>query len=194
MRAEESSQSTLAQAVDTRFELLFSEYLGQIRDYCARRVAVERIDDATTDVFTVAWRKIDEVPLGAAALPWLYAVAYRVVFHHWRQAGRQSRLRLRAEFMVTNEVGTDVAEIIIIREDYQLVRSVAGRLRPIDQEILRLAMWEEISHEEISEVLGINRGAVKQRLHRAKLNLIKEYRRASGEMIPVIDSTEEAVS
>lgn len=96
--------------------------------------------------------------------------------------------------MMATEVGQDVAEIIVIKEDYHLVCLAAGRLRPIDQEILRLAMWEEISHEEISLVLGIKRGAVKARLHRAKLNLIKEYRRASSEMIPIIEHEGGAIS
>lgn len=189
-----AEKGTVIKGVDKKFELLFAGYLVPIRDYCARRVDVDRIDDATAEVFAIAWRKIDEVPPGAGALPWLYAVAYRVVFHHWRQAGRQSRLRSKVRTMVTNEVGPDVADTIVLREDYQLVRNVAGRLRPIDQEILRLAMWEEISHDEISEVLGINRGAVKQRLHRAKLNLIKEYRRASSEMIPIIEHEGGAIS
>ncbi|MBK5267489.1 MAG: RNA polymerase sigma factor [Acidimicrobiia bacterium] len=191
MRAE---QDTVTKGVDKKFEQLFAEYLAPIRDYCARRVDVDRIDDATAEVFAIAWRKIHEVPPDAGALPWLYAVAYRVVFHHWRQAGRQSRLRAKVRNMITDEIGPDVADTIVLREDYQLVRNAAGRLRPIDQEILRLAMWEEIAHDEISEVLGINRGAVKQRLHRAKLNLIKEYRRASSEMIPVIGHEEGPVS
>ena len=37
-----------------------------------------------------------------------------------------------------------------------------------DQELLRLVAWEELSHAEIAEVMGISVNAVAIRLHRAR--------------------------
>ncbi len=66
------------------------------------------------------------------------------------------------------------------RAEYELVLKAAARLRPKDQEVLQLAMWEELSHKEIATVLGSNVDGVKQRFHRAKRRLTDEYMRLSG--------------
>ena len=70
-------------------------------------------------------------------------------------------------------------ETVVVRraEDRRVLEAV-GRLRPADQEILRLAGWEEMPHADIAEVLGISAAAVDQRFHRAKRRLAREYDRA----------------
>jgi RNA polymerase sigma-70 factor (ECF subfamily) len=71
----------------------------------------------------------------------------------------------------------------------QYDRSTAGRrLRPADQEILRLAAWEELPHDQISRLLGCSVAAVDQRLHRAKKRLAKEFHKTH---LPGSPRTEE---
>jgi RNA polymerase sigma factor (sigma-70 family) len=57
------------------------------------------------------------------------------------------------------------------------VMEAAGRLRPQEQEILRLSLWEHLSHDDIGTVLGIEPNAAKQRLHRARKALDREHTR-----------------
>jgi DNA-directed RNA polymerase specialized sigma24 family protein len=54
-----------------------------------------------------------------------------------------------------------------------------GRLEFEDQEILRLAGWEELSPGEIAVVLGISPVAARSRLHRARRRLRAALQRAS---------------
>jgi len=51
------------------------------------------------------------------------------------------------------------------------VQEQLAQLRPDDQEILRLAMWETLPHDQIATVLGISTNAVGIRLHRARNRL-----------------------
>jgi predicted DNA-binding protein (UPF0251 family) len=51
------------------------------------------------------------------------------------------------------------------------IRAVLGRLGSEDQEILRLAGWEELTSGEIATVLGISPIAARSRLHRARRRL-----------------------
>ena len=60
-------------------------------------------------------------------------------------------------------------------EEQRLVEAVA-RLRPDDQEVLRLVTWEELSHSQIAEVLGISVTAVGQRIHRATNRLRRQLK------------------
>lgn len=158
-----------------RFNELYAAHGEAIADYCGRRMSVDEVDDAVADVFSVAWRKIDDVPDGADALPWLYAVAYRVVFHHWRSGGRRTRLARKAAGATADE-SVDTAEIVVQREDHRRVLQAATRLPHNDLEILRLTLWEELSLSDIATILGITHNATKQRLHRAKRRLAREYR------------------
>ena len=77
---------------DTRFRRLFDEYETAMREYCSRRLGVQEANDAAAEVFLVAWRKIDQVPIGADARMWLYGVARNVVRNASRSARRRERL------------------------------------------------------------------------------------------------------
>ena len=63
-----------------------------MREYCSRRLGVQEANDAAAEVFLVAWRKIDQVPIGADARMWLYGVARNVVRNASRSARRRERL------------------------------------------------------------------------------------------------------
>lgn len=167
---------------DAAFEALFNAYAQMIRLYCGRRLDRQAVDDAVADVFAVAWKKIDRAPTDDSVLPWLYGIAYRVVLHQWRRGGRLGRLQSKTE-QVRHDTTPDTAEVVLEHEEYRLVREAASRLQPIDQEILRLTMWEEISLRDAGLALGISPNAAKQRAHRARKKLVQEYRRLSGETL-----------
>jgi RNA polymerase sigma-70 factor (ECF subfamily) len=52
-------------------------------------------------------------------------------------------------------------------EDRQIVQMALARLRPEDQELLRLAEWEDLSTADLARVLKCSPNAVTVRLHRA---------------------------
>ncbi|MGH8948373.1 MAG: RNA polymerase sigma factor [Acidimicrobiia bacterium] len=168
---------------EARFVEIYRRFGKPIQAYCARRTAGSQVADAVSDTFLVAWRRIDQVPYGAATLPWLYGVAYKVLSHQWRHRARSRRLieRLRA----LAEVDEMAPDLVLIRsEEHRVVLAASGRLKPVDQEILRLTLWEELSHAQVAVVLGIEATAVKQRAYRARRNLAEEYRKLTGERQP----------
>ena len=77
-----------------RLEDLFSAHGAAVRAYPLRRLgpgASASADDVVSEVFAVAWRRIDVVPAGAE-LPWLLGCARRVVLHVHRRARRDAAL------------------------------------------------------------------------------------------------------
>lgn len=160
-----------------RFEDLYGQYRKNVHAYCARRVSGANVPDVVAETFLVAWSKIDQVPPGRAGLFWLYGVAYRLIKHGWRTYARRGRAIERLASLVNIEPVSPPDEVVVQRDEYRLVREAASRLREIDQEILRLTLWEELSNAEAAEVLDIEVGAVKQRSFRARHRLGVEYRR-----------------
>jgi RNA polymerase sigma-70 factor (ECF subfamily) len=161
-------------ADDVRFIEVYERFHRHVHGYCRRRVSADQVDDVVADTFLTVWRKIDQVPSGDGCLPWLYAVAYRVLSHQWR--GFSRRLRLHEKLANVGVAPIDAPEeYIVMRDESRMVLDALAALKPTDQEILRLSTWEELAQREIALALGISLGAVRQRLYEAKKNLTTEY-------------------
>ena len=165
------------------FRSIYEAFYPQVLAYCARRVGRNNAADVAADVFTVAWRRFDAIPHGDQALPWLYGVAYRVVLHHHRSGERSRRLTRKLAVSPGRPiVGPETH--LVQREEYELVLAAVARLRPVDQEVLLLSVWEELANEEIAAALGSSVPAIRQRFHRAKRALRREFERIGGTMPP----------
>jgi len=168
---------------EARFVEIYRRYNKPLQAYCARRTGGSQVADAVAETFLVAWRRIDQVPDGEATLPWLYGVAYRVLSHQWRHKARSGRLMERLRGLA--DVESMPPDVLLVKnEEYRVVLMASSRLRPIDQEILRLTLWEELSHADVAAVLGIEATAVKQRAYRARRNLAAEYQRLNRDRQP----------
>lgn len=160
----------------TAFRRCYETHYRDVLAYCRRRVGDADAPDAASEVFTVAWRRIEDLPDDDGQRAWLFGIAYRVVGHTWRSRRRYSRLTQRVAG-IAESAPHDPATIVVERARDRRVRDAAAKLRDRDQEILRLAGWEELPHVEIAAVLGISVAAVDQRFHRAKKRLAREYDR-----------------
>lgn len=164
------------QSGEERFAELYTRHVQSVYAYCRRRADYDHVDDLVADTFLTAWRKIDQVPKGELALAWLYGVAYRALLHHWRSSSRRRRLADKVSRLVPDYT-PDSDHLFVQREDARQVLNAASQLKPIDQEILRLALWEELDHAQVAVVLDLAPGAVRQRLSRALKNLTREFNR-----------------
>lgn len=161
---------------EVEFRSLYDRYYDAIHSYFARRSGTASAQDLTAEVFLVAWRRIDDVPRGEDTVLWLYGVAANVSAHQRRSIARGARLEARLRSVPLDETSGPEPQVVR-RAEYDQVLAATARLRPADQEILRLAAWEELPHDQISRLLGCSVTAVDQRIHRAKKRLAKEYRR-----------------
>ena len=145
-----------------RFDVLFTEHQRPVLAYAMRRTpTVADAEDVAAETFTIAWRKFDSIPLDEP-LPWLFAVARRVLSNQRRGRGRRERLAavLRVDDVPTPmHVGED--------QDGPAFAALAV-LSATDQEVLRLVAWEGLGNAAIAQVLGITPNAVAIRLHRAR--------------------------
>lgn len=163
---------------EERFQSLYETYRNHVIAYCRRRAQADHVDDLAAEVFLAVWRKIGDAPEGEDALRWIYRIAYLVLTNHWRGTGRRKRLHRRLE-SIGVESRESPQEQVVIRDELRGVLKAAEQLRPIDQEILRLSLWEHLTHDEIGTVLGIQPNAAKQRLHRARKSLVRSYEKLS---------------
>lgn len=157
-----------------RFNELYERHNRAVLAYCLRRTREPDAYDATSEVFSVAWRRIDDVPKGEMELAWLFGVAKKVMSRQWRSTRRFQKLVARIGSQPSRSA-PDTAALVVQRAEYARVVEAAAQLKPTDLEILRLAAWEGLPHAQIAELLGISVAAVDQRLHRAKKRLSAVY-------------------
>jgi RNA polymerase sigma-70 factor (ECF subfamily) len=153
----------------------FDAHYAAISRYCHRRLPVEEANDAAAQVFAVAWKKIDQMPDGEQALPWLYGVARYEVSSLRRSARRRRNLQEKLEGQARPMAMGPEPVVVRNSEEAELLKALSS-LRPGDQEVLRLRAYEELSLPEVAQALGCSLEAAKKRSARA----VRRLRRAAG--------------
>src|ERR1700733_732824 len=150
-----------------RFERLYAAHAGVVRRYAQRRGGAGEADDVVADVFLSVWRRLDEVP--ADPVPWLLGIARGVLSNRRRGEDRHAALiaRLMSEQLANSALGDDELDLALIK--------ALGSLSASDQELLLLVAWERLNSEELAQVLGLSKGTVAVRLHRARRRLKRAF-------------------
>jgi RNA polymerase sigma-70 factor, ECF subfamily len=143
-----------------RFESLYRMHARAVRAYVLRRSGEDEGDDVVAEVFLVAWRRLDDVPVDG--LPWLLGVARRVLADRRRRQSREIALKARL-------VAEDIAPVEwpLADPDDRVLR-LLSTLPPADQEVLLLVAWEELEPARAAAVIGVRAGTFAMRLHRAR--------------------------
>ena len=150
--------------MDDDFRRLWADHHRHVLAYALRRTR-QRADaeDVVASTFAVAWRRFGEKPSAEFELPWLYAIAARVLANQRRSLRRLAALRSRLRGLPA-PVGAEPS-------DLPEVVAALKQLRPDDQEILRLAAWEGLTGAELAVALNCTENAAAIRLHRARKRL-----------------------
>ena len=133
-----------------RFRVLYNDLYDDLWRYVQRRsINTEEARDTLSEVFLVAWRRLEDIPAGKEARLWLFGVARNLVKTSWRKRKRSGDLVVR--------IGSEMSTRGITDEelDNSGVLKIVKALQFLsenDQEILRLLAWENLSHKEISVV------------------------------------------
>lgn len=160
-----------------RFEGLFRENYPRVRAYALRRAAPDAAQDAVSETFLVAWRRLEDVP--EDALPWLYATARRVLANQRRSAGRSAALEERLAHSGTAPGQPDPGDHMA---DAELLRLAMDRLSERSREALMLVAWHGLSGARAARAAGCTKAAFAVRLHRARARLAAEL--AELEAVP----------
>lgn len=147
------------------FDALWGAHADAVFGYARRRADEQAARDALAETFTVAWRRLEDVP--AEPLPWLLGVCRKVLANQRRGDGRRRDLLARLAGLApvaqpdTAERSADAAEV---REAFLAL----GRR---DREALALVGWDGLSPAEAAVVCGCSTGTFTTRLHRARRRL-----------------------
>jgi RNA polymerase sigma-70 factor (ECF subfamily) len=126
-------------------------------------------DDVTQDTFLRAWRALSRYRGDSALTTWLY----RIVTRRCLDVIGHRRPTMAIEDDHRDERGDPAAAV----EQRERLRAVARQIQalPADQRAaLVLREFEGLSYEEVAGVLETTVPAIKGRIHRARLTVLKE--------------------
>jgi RNA polymerase sigma factor (sigma-70 family) len=160
---------------EVAFCSIYQAHFRAIAAYARRRLNPRDAEDAVSETFLVAWRRLEDIPTGDLTLPWLYEVARRVAAQG-RRSGRR-RDRLLARLSRVERSGLVSEPEAALAGDPAVDLALAG-LRPKDRELLRLAEWDLVSHADLARIFSCSTNAISIRLHRAHRRFAEALRSA----------------
>jgi RNA polymerase sigma factor (sigma-70 family) len=146
--------------------LLIAAAQPDVRRYAARNCRAADIDDAVQETLLLLYRRLGTLRAAASFSAWIFALARRACLR---------LLRMGSAIAEAPVDGMDARLAHLRPEDIRIDLSRAIQSLPAHyREVILLRDIEEMSIDEIADVLGLTRESVKARIHRARL-LIREY-------------------
>ncbi|MCX6361092.1 MAG: sigma-70 family RNA polymerase sigma factor [Armatimonadetes bacterium] len=137
--------------------------------------------DVAQEVFLLVLRKLSSFRRGSRFATWLYRVAVNRALDRARTLSRRRWVPFAAETLniVDPAMGPEAAATQ--QSDADRVQAAMAEIAPNHRDVLVLKYFQDMSIEEISEVLGCSHDAAKVRLHRARLRFRDKYRAMYGD-------------
>ena len=131
---------------EARFRELFGEHYPAVARYVlARGFQAADADDLIAATFEVAWRRLDAVPAGEEALPWLLSTARNFARNADRKAHRERTLVNGLAHATPPWREADLDQ----RAEWDGVRLALAELRPVDRDLILLVAWDGLSADRV---------------------------------------------
>lgn len=192
--AAQSSEELLAEYADTgcerAFEALFNRHQDEVHSYLASFLhSHEDADDVSQEVFLLIHQHPDKYDPDRLFRPWLFVIAgNQAVNFQEKQRTQKRSVEKRPTLSLTcpsNEKHdenravqiTDHREIppeedVTRRETSTCLRRMVAGLPECERKVVQALYFEQMTHREAAQALGIPLGTIKSRNHRA-LSLLR---------------------
>jgi RNA polymerase sigma factor (sigma-70 family) len=134
------------------------------------------VEDIAQQVFIRVWKSARRYVPRAKFTTWLLKITRNLVFNELRRSKRHAHVPLQTnpgteEFPVKDEVNPAPDASLLETELQQAIEQAITQLPESQRMALILRRYEQLSYEEISEVLDLSVPAVKSVLFRARTEL-----------------------
>ena len=155
---------------DAEFARLFEEFSAPIHNYVLRMVGdPDRAADITQDTFIKAYRKLDTVTEATSTRAWLYRIATNTAIDDMRRRRMVTPMGDDAPSYANrpDQRPGPEAQVMASTLDERVQRALM-QLRPNHRQCLLLSDLDDMSAQQIGDVMGLSYAAVRTLLCRAR--------------------------
>lgn len=166
------------------FEQLIERHQALVAGTVARMLGSNAdVEDIAQQVFIRVWKGAARYVARAKFTTWLLKITRNLVFNEMRRSKRRPHVPMQIEpeavEMPLKDEATSTPDAALLESELQSAIEKAITLLPDTQRMaLVLRRYEELSYEEIADVLDLSVSAVKSLLFRARTELreqLKDY-------------------
>lgn len=156
------------------FSLLVQRYQRRVFNLVFRMLQnYEEASEITQEAFLAAWQGLPSFRGDARFSTWLYRIAYNCALRQLELRKRDQALQQALQAEQTLEDDEPQAAHLTRLDNQELVQQQLSQLPPKYRIVLILRHLQEMTYEEMAEVLTMPIGTIKTHLFRAR-NLLKE--------------------
>ena len=151
------------------FIVLFTHFAPKVKSYLLRHGVLEpAAEELAQETLLAVWRKADQFdPSRATAGAWIYTIARNLRIDVLRRDRRRNDGRI--DEPVVDQRTPE--EELKTAQGVSRIRAAMRLLPPEQAEVLRLSFFEDLTHPEIANGLGLPLGTVKSRIRLATAHL-----------------------
>jgi len=149
------------------YQCLYEHFAPRIKSFLlGKGTSTEVAEEAVQEAMLNVWRKAGHFdPSKAAASTWIFAIARNARVDLLRKANRPA-LDPNDPALVPDRPAA-AFETVSAAQEANRIRERVAALPAEQQEVLRLAFFEDLPHTEVAQRLGIPLGTVKSRIRLA---------------------------
>ena len=157
------------------FGILVERYETKLKRYARKfLMGKDDTDDLVQDVFLHTYENIQSMDTSRKFSPWIYRIAHNTFVNAIRKRENSRRVYLDFDTILPSLRSDHATDDDVIRkEEKELVEKTLKKIGEKYREVLVLYYIEELSYEEIADILGIPIATVGVRLRRGKENAKK---------------------
>ncbi|MGV8092665.1 MAG: RNA polymerase sigma-70 factor [Mangrovibacterium sp.] len=189
MNLEKELLKSVSEGNKKGFEILFRTYYMRLCAYAAGFVSQNDLaEDIVTDVFLKLWERRETLSISESVSSYLFQSVKNACINYLnREKSRKytvsenevKLLNLKITYHISDKYPLND---LIGRELEEKIRTEIDKLPEQCREIFYLSRFEDLSHKEIAERLGISENTVKVQIYRALIKL----RSGLKDFLPVI--------
>jgi len=166
LRAQGGDSEAFGELYDAYGEKIYAFFMSRIRHPASA-------EELTSTTFFKALEKIAQfrVTVDASFSGWIYAIARNVLADYWRGAKVHEDVDAMSDLTSADDPAEAAEHALRMQEADRLL----ALLSPLEQEMVRLRLWDECSYQEIATALDKTEAACKMGYARALKKLKSTY-------------------
>lgn len=133
----------------------------------------DQAKDVVQETMVTVWQKLNKIKTAEVYKTWIYRIVVNKCYDQMRKRKRNPEFVTddRTWELISNRISEEPSATLENGETSKIISILTGKLSSKQKAVFVLSDLEGMSNDEISEITGISKSAVKANLYHARKNI-----------------------